>query len=142
MKEKLWPLIARMPHANKQSTSNLYRNICKKIKKNFVTESIIHSQTDVQSYNNLMETLSRLLESGTWTQQKITMTLLCLLLQKNVSMPLSCVKTFVDFLVHENIKLRKVCSRILIYSFDLFGLVCYNRCCGIMSFTKTSSNSC
>lgn len=142
MKEKLWPLIARMAHANKQSISNLYKNIYEKIKKKFVTESIIHSQTDIQPYQNLMETLSRLVENGTWTQQKITMSLLCLLLQRNVLIPLSCVKTFVDFLVHENIELREVCLTILIYSYDFSDLECYKRYCCIVSFTKTSSNSC
>ena len=50
----------------------------------------------------------------TWGQQKITMSLICLLLQKHVPIPLSCIRTFVDFLVHDNIELRKVCRRIQI----------------------------
>jgi hypothetical protein len=44
----------------------------------------------------------------TWKQQKITMSFLCLLLQKYVPIPSSCIRTFVDFLIHDNIELRKV----------------------------------
>ena len=91
MKEKLWPLIARMLHANKRSISNLYRDINEKIHKYFTTESIIqntnelsinaaitlwcslesseiktrevYNQVDSQSYKNLIETLSGLLKN-------------------------------------------------------------------------------
>ena len=35
--------------------------------------------------------------------------LLYLLLQKDAPTPLSCIRIFVDFLVHENPELRKVC---------------------------------
>jgi hypothetical protein len=93
MKEKLWPVIARMLHANKRSIPNLYGDISKKISKTFVTEPIIqntnelsthaaialwhplelsemktrevYNQADIQSYNNLMETLSSLLKNDT-----------------------------------------------------------------------------
>ena len=44
----------------------------------------------------------------TWRQQETTMSLMWLLLQKRVSIPTSCVRTFVDFLVHDNVELRKV----------------------------------
>ena len=149
-KEKIWPLIARMLHANKQSISNLYMDINEKIHKDFMTETIvqninemsrdsaanlwrslkfnemkitrdIYNPIDKQSYKNLMEMLSQLLEKGTWTQQKITMSLLCRLLQRNVPIPLSCVKTFLNFLRHGNIEIRKVCLTIYdMYNYLLF----------------------
>jgi len=53
----------------------------------------------------------------TWKQQKITMSLLCLLLQKDVPIPSLCIQTFVDFLIHDNIELRKVCLEIVIIKF-------------------------
>ncbi len=93
MKEKLWPSIARMPHSKKRSTQNLIANIIKNISKKFVTEPIIQNsndlsmhaaaslwrplepsemktreesnRTNIQSYNNLMETLSSLLKGDT-----------------------------------------------------------------------------
>jgi hypothetical protein len=89
MKEKLWPLISRMTHANKLSTQTLIGEISK----NFVTQVIIQNtnemskhaaaalscplepnemktreecnKADIQSYNNLMETLNSLLASNT-----------------------------------------------------------------------------
>jgi hypothetical protein len=93
MKERLWPLIASMPHAKKLSTQDLIISITNKIYKNFVTESIIqntneisinaaidlwrplessemkrhetYNLADIQSYNNLMEKLSSLLKNDT-----------------------------------------------------------------------------
>ncbi|CAF3510050.1 unnamed protein product, partial [Rotaria sp. Silwood2] len=68
------------------------------------------NEENVKSYNNLMETLNSLLrgDSLTWRQQETTMSLMWLLLQKRVPIPLSCVRTFVDFLVHDNVELRKI----------------------------------
>ncbi|CAF1377542.1 unnamed protein product [Rotaria sp. Silwood1] len=77
MKEKLWPSIARMAHANKISTQNLIDDIHEKICEE------------------------------TWGQQKITISFLCLLLQKFVPISSSCIETFVEFLVHDNIELRR-----------------------------------
>ncbi|CAF3608950.1 unnamed protein product [Rotaria sp. Silwood1] len=77
MKEKLWPSIARMAHANKISTQNLIDDIHEKICEE------------------------------TWGQQKITISFLCLLLQKFVPISSSCLETFVEFLVHDNIELRR-----------------------------------
>jgi hypothetical protein len=93
MKEKLWPVIARMLHANKRSISNLYGYLNGKICENFVTELIIQNtneisikaaaalwrslkqndmkmreewnRADIQSYNNLMEKLTSLLKNDT-----------------------------------------------------------------------------
>ncbi|CAF3366761.1 unnamed protein product [Rotaria socialis] len=67
------------------------------------------NEENVQSYNNLMETLNSLLrgDSLTWRQQETTMSLMWLLLQKRVPIPSSCIRTFVDFLVHDNVELRK-----------------------------------
>jgi hypothetical protein len=93
MKEKLWPVIARMLHANKRSIPNLYEYINKRICENFVPELIIQNtneisrkaaaalwrsleqidmkmreewnRADIQSYNNLMETLTSLLKNDT-----------------------------------------------------------------------------
>ncbi len=93
VKEKLWPSIVRMPHTKKYSTQNLIANICYTISEKFVTELIIQNTNDmsmhaaaalwcplepsemktreecnranVQSYNNLMETLSSLLKDDT-----------------------------------------------------------------------------
>ncbi len=89
MKEKIWPSIARMAHAQKLSTQTLVENINKRICANYVTDVIIQNtnemcmnaavalwhpiesnemkirekrnQVNIQSYNNLMETLSLLL---------------------------------------------------------------------------------
>ncbi|CAF3638419.1 unnamed protein product, partial [Rotaria sp. Silwood1] len=47
----------------------------------------------------------------TWKQQKSIMPLLCLLLQKNVSIPHSCIQTFVDFLIHDNMELRQCATK-------------------------------
>ena len=44
----------------------------------------------------------------TWRQQEMAMAFIWLLLQKHVPMPLSCIRIFVDFLVHDNVELRKV----------------------------------
>ncbi len=60
----------------------------------------------------------------TWKQQKITMSFLCLLLQKYVPIPSSCIRTFVDFLIHDNIELRKVGEEIGVkfFLFDWFSM--------------------
>jgi hypothetical protein len=91
--EKLWPSIASMNHAKKISTQNLINDINKKINKNFVTIPIIENtnemsiqaaavlwrplnsnelekrnernRTNIQSYNNLMETLNSILKRDT-----------------------------------------------------------------------------
>ncbi len=93
MKEKLWPVIARMLHANKRSIPNLYVDINIRICEDFFTELIIqntneisikaaaalwrsldqsdmkmreaYNQADLQSYINLMETLTSLLKNDT-----------------------------------------------------------------------------
>ncbi|CAF4971511.1 unnamed protein product, partial [Rotaria sp. Silwood1] len=71
------------------------------------------NQANIQSYNNLMETLNSLFynHSLTWRQQEMAMAFIWLLLQKSVSIPLSCIRTFVDFLVHDNIELRKIAEK-------------------------------
>jgi hypothetical protein len=43
-------------------------------------------------------------------QQIITMTFIIFLFQKQVQIPLSSVRLVVDYLIHENIDIRKVCS--------------------------------
>jgi hypothetical protein len=93
MKEKLWPLIASMPHAKKSSTQKLIEDISKKIYKKLVTEPIIQNtnqismkaaatlwrslepsemktreewnRVDIQSYTNLMKSFASLLENDT-----------------------------------------------------------------------------
>jgi hypothetical protein len=90
MKEKLWPLIGRITYANKMSTHTLIEDIHKKVVKDFVTGIIIQNTNDIskhaaaalwrpsppndtktrdladiQSYTNLMETLSSLLKCNT-----------------------------------------------------------------------------
>ncbi|CAF4961968.1 unnamed protein product [Rotaria sp. Silwood1] len=69
----------------------------------------VRNQANIQSYNKLMETLSSLLKGNilSWRQQEMAMSFLCLLLQKHVPIPSSCIHTFVDLLVHDNIELRK-----------------------------------
>ncbi|CAF3689421.1 unnamed protein product, partial [Rotaria sp. Silwood1] len=66
-------------------------------------------QTNIQSYNHLIDTLCSLLndETSTWGQKKMAMSFLCLLLQKHVSIPSSCIETCLNFLIHDNIELRK-----------------------------------
>ncbi|CAF0737581.1 unnamed protein product [Adineta steineri] len=138
MKEKLWPSIVRITHENQISTRNLIEDITDKVNEKFVTEVIIQNtneiskraaaalwrtldtnemklcnQTNIQSYNSLMETLSSLLNEDilTWGQQKMAISLLRLLLQKHVPIPSLCIKTFVDFLVHDNIELRECATK-------------------------------
>jgi hypothetical protein len=54
--------------------------------------------------------------SRTCRQQIITMTFIIFLFQKQVQIPLSSIRLVVDFLVHENIDIRKVCiSNMIIY---------------------------
>jgi hypothetical protein len=93
MMEKLWPAIAVVKQANKVSTQNLIINIQNKIVKSFVTHALIQdtnemsmqsavdlwrplkpsememsnecNRTNVQSYNNLMETLNSMLKRET-----------------------------------------------------------------------------
>ncbi|CAF3400805.1 unnamed protein product [Rotaria socialis] len=125
--EKLWPSIARTMHATKTSTQNLIDQIVKRISKLFNTPAIIEdtndtsiraaaalwrplepkemetcdkireerNQQNIQSYNNLMKTLNSLLNDDR----------LC------VPIPLSCVRTFTDLLVHDNSELRKATSQ-------------------------------
>ncbi|CAF4282774.1 unnamed protein product, partial [Adineta steineri] len=68
-----------------------------------------HNQNNIQSYNRLMETLSLLLKDSslTWKEQEITLSLLCNLRQNRVPMPLSCIETFLDCLIHDHIEIRK-----------------------------------
>jgi hypothetical protein len=40
----------------------------------------------------------------------MAMAFIWLLLQRRVPIPSSCIRTFVDFLIHDNIELRKVRS--------------------------------
>jgi hypothetical protein len=86
--EKLWPSIAMINHVKKSSTQNLIDNINKKIIRMFVMQAFIqnineisrcaavdlwqpleilneHKSTNIQSYNNLMNTLNSLLKRET-----------------------------------------------------------------------------
>jgi hypothetical protein len=93
MRERLWPSIARLTHTKKLSLQTLIKDISKEICKYIVLEEIIQNtneismyaaaalwhplepkemkiceeinRADIQSYNNLMETLSSLLNSDT-----------------------------------------------------------------------------
>ncbi len=90
MMEKLWPAIAMINHAKKISTQNLINNINKKILRAFVMEAFIQDinetskhaaaalwrplnpsemktrdEHNIQSYNNLMETLNSILKRDT-----------------------------------------------------------------------------
>jgi hypothetical protein len=93
MKEKLWPVIARVLHEKKRNIPNLYAEINNRNCENFVTELIIQNtneisikaatslwrsleqsdmkmreewnRADIQSYNNLTETLISLLKNDT-----------------------------------------------------------------------------
>ncbi|CAF1072340.1 unnamed protein product [Rotaria sordida] len=67
-----------------------------------------HNQANIQSYNNLMETLNLICNNDrlTWRQQERTVVFISLLLQKHVPIPSSCIRTFSNFLVHDNVKLR------------------------------------
>ncbi len=89
MMEKLWPSIAMINHVKKNSTQNLIDNINKKIVRDFVMQAFIQNtneisrcaaadlylplkiisngpkSTNIQSYNNLMNTLNALLKRET-----------------------------------------------------------------------------
>ncbi|CAF1489476.1 unnamed protein product, partial [Rotaria sordida] len=138
MMEKLWPsIIVCINHTNKLSIKTLIDEISTRISEEFHMHALIEdinemsmraatnlwdqlkpnemetckerNQNNIQSYNNLMETLNLLLNDDklTWGQHQISMSLMCLLLQKRVPIPLSCIRTLVDFIVHDNIELRK-----------------------------------
>ncbi|UJR24623.1 hypothetical protein I4U23_005997 [Adineta vaga] len=137
MREKLWPLIIRMAHTTKLSTKDLIEEINKKLSDELITDvikqttnelSVIaainlwHSlesneiktcedgyQADFKAYTNLMETLVSLLRSDTITakQQKMIMSLIIIILQKQMTIPVLCIDRFLDFLIHENVELRK-----------------------------------
>ncbi|CAF3866966.1 unnamed protein product [Rotaria sordida] len=66
-------------------------------------------EMNIQSYNHLIDTLCSLLNDETliWGQKKMAMSFLCLLLQKQVSIPSLCIETCLNFLIHDNIELRK-----------------------------------
>ncbi|CAF3248683.1 unnamed protein product [Rotaria sp. Silwood2] len=137
MMNNLWPAIVSAKHVTKNSTQKLINDVSKRISKTFSTKDIIQNtnetakhaaatlwrrlnssemktceesnRTNIQLYNHLMETLNSLLIGDTlnWGQQKMTMSFLCLLLQKYVPIPSSCIRTFVQFLVHDNSELRQ-----------------------------------
>ncbi|CAF0841748.1 unnamed protein product [Rotaria sordida] len=139
--EKLWPTLVRTPHASKISTQNLITDIKIHINKVFVTKEIIqnlneksiraaavlwhplesnemntrevHNQANIQLYNRLMETLSSLLKDNilTWRQQETAMAFLCLLLQRQIPIPSSCIQTSVNLLVHDHSELRKYAAK-------------------------------
>ncbi|CAF4636892.1 unnamed protein product [Rotaria sp. Silwood1] len=50
---------------------------------------------------------SKQVQDLTWGQKKMALSFLCLLLQKHVPIPSSCIETCLDFLIHDNIELRK-----------------------------------
>ena len=139
-----------MTHTMKESLQNLIESLGKKINDNFVSDVIIQKTNersrraagdlwqsidererdntiDIQSYTNLMDTLSSFLRSDslqvllrlvknfvvidicrTWGQENFAISSLCLLLQNHVPIPLTCIEIFVRSLLHENIDLRKV----------------------------------
>ncbi|CAF3716099.1 unnamed protein product [Rotaria sp. Silwood1] len=137
MMEKLWPSIIRLSHTNKFSITNIINEISSQILEEFHTLPLIeninkisidsavslwqqlnpnemkideeYQRNNIQSYNNLMEILNALIndDKSTWKQQKISMSFMCLLLQKQISIPLSCIRTFVNYLIHDNMELRK-----------------------------------
>ncbi|CAF3996658.1 unnamed protein product, partial [Rotaria sordida] len=65
------------------------------------------------SYNNLMEKLASSFYNHTLTyrQQIIIMTFILFLLQKQIQIPLSCIRIMVDFLTHENNDIRKLAEQ-------------------------------
>ncbi|CAF1141433.1 unnamed protein product [Adineta ricciae] len=72
-------------------------------------------ESNLQSYHHLIDTLHSLLrdETLTWGQEKIAMSFLHLLLRKDVPLSASCVKTCVDFLIHDNAELREYAFKIM-----------------------------
>ncbi|CAF3998522.1 unnamed protein product, partial [Adineta steineri] len=75
-----------------------------------------YNQNNIQSYIRLMETLSLLLKDSslTWKEQEITLSLLCDLRQNRVPMPLSCIETFLDCLIHDHIEIRKLAIKAIV----------------------------
>ncbi|CAF1622524.1 unnamed protein product, partial [Adineta ricciae] len=71
------------------------------------------NQANILSYNNLMETLNALFYGDvlTWRQQEMTMAFIWLLLQRRIPIPASCIRTFVAFLIHDNVELRKISEK-------------------------------
>ncbi|CAF3535441.1 unnamed protein product, partial [Rotaria sp. Silwood2] len=47
----------------------------------------------------------------TWRQQEMAMTFIFFLLQNRIPIPSSCIRTFVDFLIHDDIVLRKIAEK-------------------------------
>ncbi|CAF4657490.1 unnamed protein product [Rotaria sp. Silwood1] len=71
------------------------------------------NEANIRSYNNLMEKLTSLFYNNVLTcrQQIITMTFILFLFQKQVQIPLSCIRIVVEFLIHENIDIRKIAEQ-------------------------------
>lgn len=44
----------------------------------------------------------------TWRQQEMAIAFTWLLLQRRIPIPASCIRTYADFLIHDDIELRKV----------------------------------
>jgi len=133
---RLWPTLVCIKDT-KLSTQNLIDLIQNKIHRLFVTKDIIqhanesvinaaadlwyplksnetnmceaHNQTNMESYTQLMETLSSLLRPNTlaWKQQKMAISFITSLLQRQVPIPLSCIRICVDLLIHDHAELRK-----------------------------------
>ncbi|CAF3768327.1 unnamed protein product [Rotaria sp. Silwood1] len=70
-------------------------------------------EININSYNNLMEKLASSFYNHVLTcrQQIIIMTFMLFLLQKQIQIPLSCIRVMVDFLTHENNDIRKLAEQ-------------------------------
>ncbi|CAF3727711.1 unnamed protein product [Rotaria sp. Silwood1] len=98
---------------SKQVAINLWRSL---EKHEFELYNPIHEERiegNIRSYNNLMEKLTSLFYNNVLTcrQQIIIMTFILFLFQRQVQIPLSCIRILVDSLVHENVDIRKIAEQ-------------------------------
>ncbi|CAF4197699.1 unnamed protein product [Rotaria sp. Silwood2] len=106
-------IIENMKEISRQAAVNLW---CSLDKHELELYNRIHEERieeNICSYNNLMEKLTSLFYNNVLTcrQQIIKMTFISFLFQKQVPIPLSCIRIVVDFLIHENIDIRKIAEQ-------------------------------
>ncbi|CAF3971108.1 unnamed protein product [Rotaria sp. Silwood2] len=103
-------IIENTNEISKQAAIDLWRSLEKHELELYNRMHEERIESNIRSYNNLMEKLTSLYYNNVLTcrQQIIIMTFILFLFQKQVQIPLSCIRILVDFLVHENIDIRKI----------------------------------
>ncbi|CAF2652171.1 unnamed protein product [Rotaria sp. Silwood2] len=106
-------IIENTNEISKQAAISLWRSL---EKHEFELYNRIYEERiegNIRSYNNLMEKLISLLYNNVLTdrQQILIMAFIPFLLQRQIQIPLSCIRILVDFLIHENLDIRKIAEQ-------------------------------